>query len=464
MTSSCSRPDLERLIHDDVEATVDTTIETINAAGLEPSDLVGIYLVGGSSKIPLVAARLWSRTGIRPSVQGDPKTVVALGASGWRQPKPVVTEVLDDRTFESNLAMATRTLFWSGVTHCYGYLTVTPDGGAGSVTFSDEPAAGDLGQVVQAAGERWSERPGYHELSVEKVDWLGHDGVERCFAIEELPGTTWVERYIVVGDRSIVGRAHAALAPRLDAVTFRPQTLAADRFYQFPLSSDLASGDRVHERLELIRAGSDHRVTAESYELDPEWGERRIDAYRSHPSYTSLTQTPTRMLGQSDKTWMLGMVDGIPGQMHSFWSASEAARPLHTRIWIGQAGGGRTRSWRPCPPTRSSTSNSSLPTPPWQEPTRPPRIESGERNAQFDPPRFLPLSPQSQRAAGGERVIAAVHRFSDEVDVVPGLHRRRCRQRSRATGPAGLARSGRAVRAALTRPARHGVEPRLTRQ
>ena len=72
-------------------------------------------------------------------------------------------------------------------------------------------------------------------------------------------------------------------------------------------------------------------------------------------------------------------------------------------------------------------------------------------------PGFSHSRSQSRRGAGGERVIAAVHRFSDEVDVVPGLHRRRCRQRSRATGPAGLARSGRAVRAALTRPSRDTV-------
>jgi len=334
-----SRPDLERLIHDDVEATVDTTIETIAAAGLEPSDLVGIYLVGGSSKIPLVSARLWSRTGIKPSVQGDPKTVVALGASGWRQPKPVVINVLADRTFQSNLAMATRAFFWSGVAYCYGYLTVTSESGAGSVTFSDEPATGDLEQVAQAAGGKWSNRPGYRELSVEKVDWLGQHGFERWFAIEEPPGSEWVERYIVVGGRSIVGRSPAALAGRLDAATCRKLTLAPDRFYQFPLTADLASGDRVHERLELIRAGSGHRVTAESYELDPDWGENRIAAYRSHSGYTSLTRTTTRMLGQSDKTWMLGVADGVPGQLHSFFSNSESSTPLHTRIWFGQAAG-----------------------------------------------------------------------------------------------------------------------------
>jgi hypothetical protein len=102
---------------------------------------------------------------------------------------------------------------------------------------------------------------------------------------------------------------------------------------------DLASGDRVYERLELIRAGSGHRVTAESYELDPEWGESRIAGYQSHSGYTPLTRTTTRMLGQSDKAWMLGMADGVPGQMHSFWSTSDSATPLHTRIWLGQAGG-----------------------------------------------------------------------------------------------------------------------------
>ena len=322
-----------------MEATVDTTIETIKAAGLEPSELAGIYLVGGSSKIPLVAARLWSRTGIQPSVQGDPKTVgstrcvrVAPAQAGDRQSghRPHLPE--QPGHGYSRLLLEWRRLLlriphghpgrWNGV------------GDLLRRACHRQPRPDRPGRRRAAVGPA-----GYQELSVEQVDWLGRHGVERWFATEDPAASEWVERYVVVGDRSIVGLAPAALASRLDAVSYRTQTLAPDRFYQLPLSTDLTSGDRVHERLELIRAGSDYRVTAESYELDSAVGESRIAAYQSHPAYTSLGQTMTRMLGQSNKTWMLGIADGVPGQMHSFWSTSESANPLHTRIWIGQAVG-----------------------------------------------------------------------------------------------------------------------------
>jgi molecular chaperone DnaK len=86
-----TRVELEGLIASDVDATVDTLQRALEDAHETPADLAGIYLIGGSSRIPLVADTIWRRLEVRPVVQDNPKSVVALGASGWdpaSRPKP----------------------------------------------------------------------------------------------------------------------------------------------------------------------------------------------------------------------------------------------------------------------------------------------------------------------------------------------------------------------------------------
>jgi actin-like ATPase involved in cell morphogenesis len=86
-----TRVELEGLIAADVDATVDTLQRALEDAHETPSDLADIYLIGGSSRIPLVADTIWRRLEVRPVVQDNPKSVVALGASGWdpaSRPKP----------------------------------------------------------------------------------------------------------------------------------------------------------------------------------------------------------------------------------------------------------------------------------------------------------------------------------------------------------------------------------------
>ncbi|SDD47800.1 type VII secretion-associated protein [Actinokineospora iranica] len=75
-----TRDDLERLIADVVGRAVDLTLATIHAAGLTPTQLAGIFLVGGSSRIPLVARLIAERTGVVPVTLDQPETVVARGA------------------------------------------------------------------------------------------------------------------------------------------------------------------------------------------------------------------------------------------------------------------------------------------------------------------------------------------------------------------------------------------------
>jgi outer membrane protein assembly factor BamB len=52
----------------------------IKAAGLTPAELAGLFLVGGSSRVPLVARLLHSELGIAPTVLEQPELPVAEGA------------------------------------------------------------------------------------------------------------------------------------------------------------------------------------------------------------------------------------------------------------------------------------------------------------------------------------------------------------------------------------------------
>lgn len=82
-----TRATLESLIGPKIEASVNLLLETISkacrAGGLHDSDLVGIVLTGGSSRIPMVERLISERTKLRVFGQPDKKGVVASGAARW---------------------------------------------------------------------------------------------------------------------------------------------------------------------------------------------------------------------------------------------------------------------------------------------------------------------------------------------------------------------------------------------
>jgi len=75
-----TRADLERLIAPRVDRAAELTAATIREAGLKPADLAAIFLVGGSSRIPLVSQLIHARCGVMPTSLDQPETVVARGA------------------------------------------------------------------------------------------------------------------------------------------------------------------------------------------------------------------------------------------------------------------------------------------------------------------------------------------------------------------------------------------------
>ncbi|MPY76954.1 MAG: type VII secretion-associated protein [Actinophytocola sp.] len=75
-----TRQDLERLIAEPLGRAVALTAAAINEAGLRPNQLSGIFLVGGSSRIPMVGRLVHEQLGVVPTTLDQPETVVARGA------------------------------------------------------------------------------------------------------------------------------------------------------------------------------------------------------------------------------------------------------------------------------------------------------------------------------------------------------------------------------------------------
>ena len=75
-----TRADLERLVNAPLDRAARLTAATVGQARLTPTELAGIFLVGGSSRIPLMSRLVHQRCGVVPTTLDQPETVVARGA------------------------------------------------------------------------------------------------------------------------------------------------------------------------------------------------------------------------------------------------------------------------------------------------------------------------------------------------------------------------------------------------
>lgn len=83
-----TREDLEKLIAAPLSRAVELTCAAVEEAGLRPKQLTAIFLVGGSSRIPMIARLVHERTGVVPTTLDQPETVVARGALLAVRPEP----------------------------------------------------------------------------------------------------------------------------------------------------------------------------------------------------------------------------------------------------------------------------------------------------------------------------------------------------------------------------------------
>src|SRR6266545_3460722 len=75
-----TREELERVAGPLIDRAVDETRRLLQRSSIGRAELAGVFLVGGSSRIPLVASRLHTRLGVAPTVPEQPELPVAHGA------------------------------------------------------------------------------------------------------------------------------------------------------------------------------------------------------------------------------------------------------------------------------------------------------------------------------------------------------------------------------------------------
>jgi len=76
-----TRDEFEALVADIVERTIGPCQQALKDAGLAPTDLDEVVLVGGSTRVPLVRRRVQALFGRTPHTELNPEEVVALGAA-----------------------------------------------------------------------------------------------------------------------------------------------------------------------------------------------------------------------------------------------------------------------------------------------------------------------------------------------------------------------------------------------
>jgi YVTN family beta-propeller protein len=78
-----SRPQFEDLVRAPIESTIRALSRTLKSADVTPADLSAVLLVGGSSRIPLIARMVSAELGCPIVVDTHPQHVVALGAAAY---------------------------------------------------------------------------------------------------------------------------------------------------------------------------------------------------------------------------------------------------------------------------------------------------------------------------------------------------------------------------------------------
>ncbi|MET7420393.1 Hsp70 family protein [Dactylosporangium sp. NPDC005555] len=85
-----TREELDRVVGPLIHRAVWETGSVIASAGLRGDQLAGLFLVGGSSRLPLAARRLHAELGIAPTVLEQPELPVAEGALAELAPPPAM--------------------------------------------------------------------------------------------------------------------------------------------------------------------------------------------------------------------------------------------------------------------------------------------------------------------------------------------------------------------------------------
>jgi actin-like ATPase involved in cell morphogenesis len=354
-----TRAELDELIGSDVDRCTDTLLAAMSDAGATPEQLAGLYLVGGSSRIPLVAERLWHRLNVKPQVQDSPKSVVALGAARGFATRPraiagpapqavdertVVTardvqaEVLVDRSSRAGRPVTVPAFLLPAAADLPGLaqrasIQLRMDRGTTTIRLREEPCAdataNDLAQRIGAF--RAARSRGYRELSRAPAAVLGMAGVERVFTMTSSnQDVTMVERYLVGQGRCIVLAFPAEVHEVAAAIGF-VETAVPPGSVASPVL--LPRLDGWHSSEQLLVAGPDGSpwLSAERGRLPSE----PVEAWRWHRLEALMRTLPGAAVAQRTGGRVLG---ALPGDIVTVrWSGSHG--PMVTKLGTASASG-----------------------------------------------------------------------------------------------------------------------------
>lgn len=311
-----TRAELEELISGDLDECTQTLLTALHDASVTAGELQGLYLVGGSSRIPVVAEKLWRRLGVAPSVQDSPKSVVALGAARWTdigaeltasaQPseRSVVTVadaaplaiVRHDRAGNVVvppslvLTLPPQLSAWRAGATTYQLIDRVRGGPPATIRLRDEPrrAADAKALAVRAGNLRASRSATFVDHGVRPWSVLGQPGLERSFTVSPrgVP-IAMLERYVVAGDRALVMAFPAEQAALADTVSSAGWPAAGGRITA-PVALLQPPGWTTSEEIRLVDPDGSRIVRAERTELldEPE------EAWRWHRLESSLRDAP----------------------------------------------------------------------------------------------------------------------------------------------------------------------------
>jgi actin-like ATPase involved in cell morphogenesis len=331
-----TRAELEKLIAADIDATVDALEQVLSDANTGAGDLAGIYMVGGSSRIPLVADTIWRRLGVRPAVQDNPKSVVAMGAAGWATlaeqahaataraatPSAAPTDAADigqtsqpiqgsgsagtaAGTHRSVLAASVGLTDWHEGSSCVAELTLDFQGlPPATIRARDEPSSGSVNELATKIGTfRSSRTPGYRETNLLQSTVFGAQGIERQFEMTSPQGPLpMFERYLILGERSFVIAGPEAAREIAETISLAPVSLDNTSWFEARFIVPELPGWIVSERLRLRRNGTGRGWVVDRIPLAPgivaeHWIQQQFDALiAQEPGSTVVNRTKAPVL------------------------------------------------------------------------------------------------------------------------------------------------------------------------
>ncbi|GAA4673960.1 hypothetical protein GCM10023215_01860 [Pseudonocardia yuanmonensis] len=148
------RSEFEEAIRPSIAETVDALRRAVESAGTDPERLSVVLLVGGSSRIPLVAQLVSEQLGRPVAVDTDPKNAIAKGAVLAFLPQALLGATGAHPAVGGALAAGAA---FTGVQGAIGADGGPPTQLAGTGAW---PAPGATGQWAPGATEMWAGQPG----------------------------------------------------------------------------------------------------------------------------------------------------------------------------------------------------------------------------------------------------------------------------------------------------------------